>query len=312
MDATPTPSSEPGFSAHVEVFARATAALVVTIYGIGFVVLAVYEAHYGVFQFSPLRARIFLVGFALIVLVTLPVAAEHYKLAYYGPLEAVLQNTDPTLQYYRKVVLSCGFVYTAFLMASLFKLVLFPLPADLHSRWWHSAAFVTGWILLLGVYAIIGKRFGAHPKLSSAAAGFTASAFFACLYIMDEALYKLTFWFFLSGITAVNIRLSPNRLRSALHFVNWMYIIIAIWFYTSSIFGSLPPKFGGGAPVPVVLYLNKPVAWLDSPTASVSLLDETDQGFYVLAPGKSKALFIPRSDVGSLYFGPAEDVVKSK
>jgi len=108
------------------------------------------------------------------------------------------------------------------------------------------------------------------------------------------------------------MRGSTNRLLSALDFRNWLFIILAIWFYVAAVFGSVQPKVGGGAPTPVVFYLNKPVAWLDSNTASVSLLDETDQGFYVLASGKSTALFIPRSDVASLYFGPAEDVMKPK
>jgi hypothetical protein len=108
------------------------------------------------------------------------------------------------------------------------------------------------------------------------------------------------------------MRGSANRLFSALDFRNWFFIILAIGFYIAALFGSVQSKVGGGAPTPVVFYLNKPVAWLDSTTVSVSLLDETDQGFYVLTSGKSRALFIPRSDVASLYFGPAEDVMKSK
>jgi hypothetical protein len=85
-----------------------------------------------------------------------------------------------------------------------------------------------------------------------------------------------------------------------------------IIFYAAAIFGSIQPRWGGGAPAPVVFLLNKPVAWLNSAEAHASLLDETDQGFYVLTPGRGKALFIPRADVVSIYFGPSDDIPKTK
>jgi hypothetical protein len=162
------------------------------------------------------------------------------------------------------------------------------------------------------MFAIIGKRFAGRPKSASAAALLTAVAFMACLPLTGEDVFHLTMWFFLCGVAAQHVRRSADRLRFALDFRNWFFVIVNVSFYVVAIFGMVPPRIGGGAPTPVVLYLNRPVAWLDPTSASVSLLDETDQGFYVLTPGKSKALFIPRSDVGSVYFGPAEDVKKSR
>ena len=49
-------------------FARSAATLLLVMYGIGFVILSAYEAQYGVAQFGPLRARIFLVGFVFAAL----------------------------------------------------------------------------------------------------------------------------------------------------------------------------------------------------------------------------------------------------
>jgi hypothetical protein len=95
----------------------------------------------------------------------------------------------------------------------------------------------------------------------------------------------------------------------ALDFRNWFFLVLSLSFYIV-MFGTIQPKFGGGAPVPVVLYLNSPVAWLDAKVVSASLLDETDQGFYVLTSPKGKALFVPRSNVASLYFGSKDDLPK--
>jgi hypothetical protein len=37
------------------------------------------------------------------------------------------------------------------------------------------------------------------------------------------------------------------------------------------------------------------------------LLDETDQGFYILLSADGKAFFIPRSNVASIFFGSKGD-----
>ena len=309
---TPASPSNRIFGDYTDLFARLGATLLLTFYGLGFVILGVHEAHYGVFQLSPLRARIFLVGFAFIVLIALPAAAHHYKLAYYGPLEPVLNNTDPKLRNYRDVVLASGFIYTAWLMASMFNFVLVSAPSAKSYRWRHAAAFVAGYLAFLGMFRIVGKKFAERPRTASAAALLTAGAFMACLALAGVGTSSLTLWFWLCGIGAQHVRRSPDRLRFALDFRNWFFVIVTLWFYIVAVFGTMPPRIGGGAPSNVVFYLNRPVAWLDHTPASVSLLDETDQGFYVLTAGKSKALFIPRSDVGAVYFGPVEDVGKSK
>lgn len=160
---------EPGFGSYIEPFTRLTTTLLVVMYGIGFVILAVYEAHYGIFQFSPLRARIFLVGFVFTALAALPAAAYHYGLSYYGPLMPVVENTDPPLERYRRVVLGSGFIYTAYLMAAIFSIFLFqsaPPTERTHSRL-RIAAFLGSYAVLLFVYALIGTRsdFGARATL---------------------------------------------------------------------------------------------------------------------------------------------------
>jgi hypothetical protein len=195
-------------------------------------------------------------------------------------------------------------------MASILSLILFAPSTKLHP-WWH-VIFVAGFFIALGAYFFIGKKFATNPKGMTAAAALATGALIGGSYLGNENVANLTFWFFWAGLFTLDMRRSSDRVRYALYFGNWFSAILGVSFFVLAVFGSMEPKFGGGHPAPVVLYLTKPVAWLDSTTANVSLLDETDQGFYVLVPGKSKALFIPRSDVGSLYFGPAEDVTKSK
>jgi hypothetical protein len=100
--------------------------------------------------------------------------------------------------------------------------------------------------------------------------------------------------------------------RGMLDFRNWAFAILLVAFYISSVFKLIQPKYGGGAPTAVTVFLQKPVAWLNTTTVSASLVDETDQGYYVLPSGKNGALFIPRSEVSSIYYGSVDDLQKQK
>jgi hypothetical protein len=98
------------------------------------------------------------------VLVALPAAAHHYKLAYFGPLKPVLENTDPALKYYRAAVLGLGFVYTAYLIASFFNWFLFIPPRPEPFHWWRALVLIAAYLVLLGVYSFIGKKFATLSK----------------------------------------------------------------------------------------------------------------------------------------------------
>ena len=76
----------------------------------------------------------------------------------------------------------------------------------------------------------------------------------------------------------------------------------------------IPHQFGGGAPVPVVLHLTKKLPVFDSESIPVSLIDETEQGYYVLS-ANDKALFVARSLVEGVEFlrhGQAAQIVPAK
>ena len=308
------PLRETGWRSYVESLTRVVTALLVLMYGLGFVILSAYEARYGIMQFNPLRTRIVLVGFLFIVLGALPAAALHYKMAYYGPLEPVVENNDPSLQRLKELFLAFGFTYTAFFIAagfSVFLLVTAPTKVrPLH--WWTPLLAVGTYFGVLVVFSFIAKRFRRRPKATTAAAAIAASIFVAGLYYDSEQLATLTVWMFMAGVVVRSIEFDSDRLRSALDFRNWFFAMILVAFYISSVFQLVQPKYGGGAPTPITLFLQKPVAWFNSTTISVSLIDETDQGYYVLSSGKDKALFIPRNDVSSIYYGPVDSPQKQR
>jgi hypothetical protein len=306
---------KPAFTSYLDVFARSAATILLVMYGVGFVILAAYEARYGIVQFGPLRARIFLVGFAFTALSALPIAAHHYGLSYFRVLEAVQENKDPALRFERATVLAFGFAFTAFFMGGVFNFFLFA-PTVLKSQprhpWIPLTSFCVGCLAFVLIHRWIGKRFADHPGKSVILSILAAIILLGTLFWMGpEELAGLALWFWIAAMLGWDARSSRNRALYALDFRNWYFIVLSISIYVNMVMGHMQQKFGGGAPVPAVLYLNKPLPLSNgTTTVEVSLLDETEQGYYILPPGKHTALFIPRGEVSSIYFGPAEDLPK--
>jgi hypothetical protein len=71
--------------------------------------------------------------------------------------------------------------------------------------------------------------------------------------------------------------------------------------YALKIFPNIRHEIGGGAPVPIVLHLSKKLPVFESLDAQVMLIDETDQGYYILY-GSTKAVFVARGMVEEVEF----------
>ena len=71
--------------------------------------------------------------------------------------------------------------------------------------------------------------------------------------------------------------------------------------YATKIYPNIRHQFGGGEPVPIVLHLTKKLPVFDSENVSVSLIDETEHGYYVVRGG-DKAMFVARGLVEEVEF----------
>ncbi|MGD0515025.1 MAG: hypothetical protein ABSA29_17125, partial [Terriglobales bacterium] len=61
-------------------------------------------------------------------------------------------------------------------------------------------------------------------------------------------------------------------------------------------------SWGGGAPVAVTIYFTKDSGVKPSQSVSARLVEESDEGFYIVGRGETKALYVPRSAVSVVYF----------
>jgi hypothetical protein len=176
-DQASQPSSSPSspaatavpLSFSMDLIARATAPVLLTVYGLGFVILGFHDARYGVVQFSPFRARIVLVGFVFLALVSLTAAAQHYGLSYFGPLEPVIKDRDPKRRVQRDIVLGAGFIFTAALISSTLGSFLFFSSAEqkVTGPGWQVLAGALIYFSAMGVFTLAAKTYLRKPGLAT-------------------------------------------------------------------------------------------------------------------------------------------------
>lgn len=297
----------------IDLIARTAATALLFIYGLGFVILGFHDSKYGAVQFSPFRARIFLVGFVFASFVSLAAAAYHYGFAYFGPLELIAKDTDPLRRGYRETVLISGFVFTATLIASYLGSFIFYREAQrMYEPMWQGIASATIYGIGLLVFFVAAKIYIKRPGLATALSLFAAIIVLASRFLQphQKPIFYLTLLLFVVGFHTALIKQEKNHLRYMLDFRNWAFVLILLWLYIYGVFNAVPQRWGGGQPTPIQMFQSAPAPWSSSNPMDVLLLDETEQGFYILLSPSGKALFIPRSNVSSILFGSKDDLPK--
>jgi hypothetical protein len=312
MDTQEQPQSTSTVSSSIDLITRVVASALVIVYGLGFVILGFHDARYGVVQFSPFRTRIVLVGFVFTSLVALAAGAQHYGILYIAPLESVRADTEPGRRVQRDTVLAGGFVFTACIMATIFNLFLFSSVHAPTPNKWRSVVWFSLYALVWAVFFLINKIFVRRPFLSVI---LSVLAFVLFLVSLTET-YPSSTWaalavfFALVAREAMAIKRSESKLKYVSDFTNWIILLLILWIYILQIFSVLPPRWGGGRPTPVLVFQNTPAAGLPMNPVDSLLLDENEQGLYVLLSPTGRAFFIPRGNVATIFFGTKEEFAK--
>jgi hypothetical protein len=294
----------------IEAISRTTATALALTYGVGFIIVSAYEAQFGFTEFNPIRAKIFFTGFMFACLSALPAAAFHFGFTQFIPIPTSAGSQNPRVEATREWARLSTFIFTAIVMAFFSRFLLIspaatggPLPEWVD--YYEAAALLLYMASFPAIYRYIDKKPGACVLL-------IISSWVLLLIVIaidsSEAswqTYRLALWYFAAGAVISIASQASDPTRKALHWGNWLVAVLLISYYTFSIYSKIEQKFGGGAPMPAVLYLDKPAGWTDSTIVNVKLLDQTSEGYYVILPsmGGDKAMFIRRSEVSAVYFG---------
>ncbi len=300
-------------SSSIDLIARSIASVLAAIYGLGFVILGFHDATYGLAQFSPFRTRIVLVGLVFTALVIIAAASHHYGFQYLAALASVVSDTSAERRSHRDIVLTAGFIYSAGSIAMFLTFFLFQLPVEnRHAQVWQSIAIGVAVLVGFGIFVVVGKIFLERPLLA------VFLSILAFLFILGGFLAPplskptgyLTAMFCCIALYVTIVKRARSPLRFAFDYRSWYLAAAVLWIYITQIFGNLPPKWGGGKPTPILIFQHSPAPGSPSNPTDALLLDETDQGFYVLLSPTGRAFFIPRSNVASVFFGSKDDLVR--
>jgi hypothetical protein len=277
------------------------------VYLFGFLVMSVYDATYGIVNFSLFRPRVIAVGtlFAFLILLLMLITFRAFALFGLGPEEPRVMGIQPTPEnrLYALAYVAFGLPAACFGLTWLLTFLFSNYPETP----WQVFAILILEALTLATLAILGRnRFNTHPLPFVALSFFNAAALLLVLFVYaDRTLFWFVLWSFLVCVFTLTVALkfeNPNGIRKT----EWerlaLVIIPLVFFaYATKVYPKIRHEFGGGAPTPIILHLTKKLPPFDSDSVSVSLIDETEDGYYVLF-GESRAEFVTRTTVEEIEF----------
>jgi hypothetical protein len=299
----------------VERLSKASALLLASIYGLGFLVVSLDEARYGILQLNLLKSRILAAGALFALLLAVPILAVR-RVDRRSPIpkdseHGWLKWSFDMNRYFNMCIILAA-ASTALMMGAEWPAH----PSNLSTlqiATLVAVMAVSGWITIA-----FRRNYKTHPGRSALLAWFDfALANVVVLYVLRgfNDYRMLVYWFFLVGLYAawLDDRFRDARKRQRLYVELLLLLAVtlasayAIWVYPR-----LTPSLGGGRPVPVTVYLTQKVAPLPGLEEHLFLVDENDSGFYFMSNlSERQAVFVPRNDVASLVYGersaPASD-----
>ena len=113
---------------------------------------------------------------------------------------------------------------------------------------------------------------------------------------IDCALERLT-----SGTSMLHLQRSLSFYAPITIF---SYVIATLAAWTFWVFPHVPFKFGGGEIPLVTLFESE--AGKPNRTIKAAMLDQSEQGFFIVLPGHDKGIFIPKERVVAIYFSDGQ------
>jgi hypothetical protein len=310
----PGATERPQLGQAIDLSVKAGAVALGFFYVVGFLIVTLHHAQFGIATFDLLRPRMFAAGTAWVVLTAVP-AVFALRTFRFGGLAKQLGigiSAEPANKAPQKVLLALGLVPTVYGLAVPFAAFMalrqpvntFPLKLILP--------------ILVGLPpALLMRRFfNRYPWLSCALEAALA-VWFVVIAVReaDPALVSLAGWFYVVALAAVAAPavLAPSRFRSLWEWERSIpLLLILLAMYSTQVYSRIRFQFGGGAPVPITLHFVEPVPPFSPPggdriDATVYLVDENAEGYFVVrSPAARQAVFVRRDLVISVEYQPNE------
>ena len=279
-----------------ETFSRGVAGIVIALYASGFLTVSLYHSQFGFVGTNPFRPRVLAAGAWFFFFTGIPVSI------------AAGFRADS----WRKIGKNAPTVWIACIgLSVLLGNLVFDYTTDSHSII-HLPTWV--WITI----AVVGAALVAATDTTSFKlpewAVITASVLLTSLYLVNplvsffEHRFDVTclaLWYFGVSLIALTEFKTRNRENLA-SFGGWAkpmgVLLAALLVFSQYVYPHMKASWGGGTPTNVTLYFSKDSLLSPNKSVQAQLVEESDEGFYVVGPRESKAIFVPRGAVAMVYF----------
>jgi len=286
-----------------EPLSKAVAAIVVALYASGFLIISIYHSKYGFVGTNPFRPRILAAGAWFFLLTAIPVSV------------ALRYRTEP----WSKIVRDAFFLWVGFYSLSLpLGNLLFEFPPNpnyLPPGKWSWAVSILGLAAVIYLQVLVRNKTVAQWMVAILSVSLTLYnvSFPVRSFFTDHrfSLSTLALWFF--GTTlAVKLEFEVRSDRNLAEDGEWSKPLILLFglllIFSRELYPHLKTSWGGGTPTDVTVYFTRESLLNPNKAAQAQLIEESNEGFYIVGPKESKAVFVPRSAVALVYFSdkPAE------
>ena len=290
-------------TSNLDLFSKLAATGVLLVYAVGFLITSLYCIDFGFSPVNPFRARVASAGAWFGSLVLVPMFVGRFALRRHI---AIGVDAKPWQQWSVFAFTLYGTSYcAAFLLSSAFQIrepfrtSVIPfgvaigvtvLVAGPIYKWWKKRTLAVV-IILLTLVVLLQVHFF---RALTPGRGFTVDA--------------LVLWIFVVAVASVT-DLHEFPANFGWH-TDWYavaaWVLILLTVFASHVYPSIKASWGGGETLPVTLYLNGNAPVMPGQRWHVQLIEESDNGYYVVNKGEKKAVFIPRSAVALVYFSDAQ------
>lgn len=279
------------------------------IYGAGFLVVCLHHAQFGIAELSLIKVRVLSAGFIFLLLTAIPTvtAARLFRYFKLDSTQAIaIQSKPEDRPYQQATLLLCAYIAAVF-MASASSSLIF-VPEFTKPRGLEPWSFIGLLAISAGLAPMLGRYFPEHPRkclvLTVCLTPLLGFLVYRCLGL---GCLFLSLWYYACTVATYLVRGAIRKPQILRTFEVERYIflpIVLIGSFAVWIYGNVRPEYGGGAPIPIQLYVTPEGAKvLGAESASVWLVEETDFGFYVLRSRDQKeSLLLPRTLIRGVEF----------
>ena len=284
----------------VDLIAKAAIVLAAVIYGCGFLVVSLHRHSYGLAEPNPLRPKVLAAGILFLVFAALPIVIFIEAKRFRSP--------SPDCPRYRRTIGAALDFYTlvSFSLGYFLKLI-FEIP-PLSEPSGPSTGTIT-LAIALSATIVFADKWERFPHWLVLPASLASCGLLMFCGGRDLFLYhhqspaSIALWFMvISGLISLEMRARSWKLQLG----NWPQSLglslTALAMFSTIYYPQIQTSWGGGAPIPAIIYFAKDSPLLPNRNISARILDETDGGYYMIGGNDKKATFIPRSEVAMVYY----------